>query len=87
MAILLHILYFGIIIFILLAFWDHMGALLGPGPGPWALWAMGQDHGPWARTMGPWALGLDHGPYGPGQDHGPYGPGQDHAAGDVDIFF
>ena len=41
------------IIFILLPFWDYyfhiitlMGALLGPGPGPWAL--LGQ-----ARTMGP----------------------------------
>ena len=71
------------IIFIILPFWDYyfhiitlMGALLGPGPGPWALLGRARTMGPLgrARTMGPFGPGQDHGPYGPGQDHGPYGP-------------
>ena len=69
MAILCHILYFGIIIFILWTFLDYyfhimtlMGALLGPGPGPWALLGRARTMGPMgrARTMGLWAQGQDH---------------------------
>ena len=48
------------LLFLYYLFFDHMGALLGPGPGPWAF-------GPWAWTMGPFGPGLDHGPMG----HGP----------------
>ena len=72
MAILLHIFYFGIIMFYIM---DLLGLLFSyyyPYGGPF--WAQGQDHGPlWAQGQdhGPlWAQGLDHGPVGPmGQDY------------------
>ena len=34
--------------------WARTMGPMGPGPGPWALWAMGQDHGPYGPRA--WTL-------------------------------
>ena len=81
------------IIFIILPFWDYyfhiitlMGALLGPGPGPWALLGRARTMGPMGLGPGPWALWAGPGPWALWAGPGPWalwahGPGP--WAGDV----